>query len=215
MDNNTSDAATPSSDAASGKSDLTTLLKSWRDGDGRAYRALIEQSYGELRRIARQQLAMTPGLVTLSPTELLHESLLKIADGPKEWESRAHFFASMSLTLRSVLVDFARERRADKRGGDMVRVTFDESELPGATTHYAGLIALDAAMSELEKLDPRCGAVVHLTYFGGLTREDIAGVLKVSVPTVDRELRFARGWLRDTLVKRLRDADHDISGGGP
>ncbi|NJR71904.1 MAG: RNA polymerase subunit sigma-70, partial [Gammaproteobacteria bacterium] len=94
--------------------DLTTLLNHWREGDGRAYRQLIAQSYDELRIIAKKRLAMTPGLVTLSPTELLHESLLKIEDAPKEWQSRAHFFASMSLTLRSVLVDFARARLAEK-----------------------------------------------------------------------------------------------------
>jgi RNA polymerase sigma factor (TIGR02999 family) len=187
--------------------DLTTLLNSWREGDGRAYRQLIEQSYDELRLIAKKRLAMTPCLVTLSPTELLHESFCKIEGAPKEWQSRAHFFASMSLTLRSVLVDFARARLTEKRGGDMVRVTFNESELPLATSHDAGLVALDIAMAALEKLDPRCGEVVHLTYFGGLAREDIAEVLKISVPTVDRELRFARGWLRDALINPLSQLD--------
>ena len=195
---------TPDAANAAVESDLTNLLASWREGDGRAYRQLIEQSYDELRRIARQRLAATPSLVTISPTALLHESLLKIENAPKQWQSRAHFFASMSLTLRSVLVDFARERLAEKRGGKMVRVTFNESELPQAATHDAGLIALDEAMVALEVLDQRCGQVVHLTYFGGLPREEVAEVLKISVPTVDRELRFARGWLRDALIKQIR-----------
>lgn len=185
--------------------DLTTLLKGWREGDGRAYRALIERSYDELRRIASQRLAMTPGLVTLSPTELLHESLMKVGEKPHDWQSRAHFFASMSLTLRSVLVDFARERLAEKRGGALVRITFDEAELPEATTHDEGLVQLDLAMAELEKHDQRCGQVVHLTYFGGLSREDIAAVFKTSVPTIDRELRFGRGWLRERMMKSGRE----------
>ena len=190
----------PNSDPAS----LTNLLHRWRDGDGAAYNAVIAQSYDALRKLAHSRVNRAGGDAGLAPTELLHEALMKVADTPKDWQSRAHFFASMSLTLRSVLVDFAREQQAEKRGGEFSMVTFTESSVAAPATH-GGLLELEQALSEVEATDPRAGEILHLTYFAELTVEEVADVLNVSVPTVYRELRFARGWLKDKLQEKLKN----------
>ena len=192
--------SSPSSDPAS----LTNLLHRWRDGDGAAYNAVIAQSYEALRKLAHSRVNRAGGDAGIAPTELLHEALLKVAGAPQDWQSRAHFFASMSLTLRSVLVDFARKQRAEKRGGEYAMVTFTESNEHKNATSHGGLIELEEALSEVEASDPRAGEILHLTYFADLTVEEIASVLNISAPTVYRELRFARGWLKDKLKEKLK-----------
>ena len=177
---------------------LTNLLHAWQLGDGAAFSRLFEQVYDKLKQIASQRLREVGGASTLAPTELLHEAILRIADAPKDWQSRAHFFASMSLYIRAVLVDHARARAAQKRGGRNIHVTLTGEEV-GADSNVADVLALDQALNKLEALDPRGGEVLHLTYFAGLDREQIADVLKVSVATVDRELRFARAWLNQNM----------------
>src|SRR5262245_14619217 len=107
---------------------LTTLLHAWRDGSGTAFAGVIDQVYAELRAIAGARLGRSGGSLTVSPTELLHEALLKVMHSPLDWNDRAHFFASMSLTIRSLLIDHARARSADKRGGDLLRVTLTSNE---------------------------------------------------------------------------------------
>lgn len=183
---------------------LTNLLHRWRDGDGAAYNAVIAQSYDDLRKLARARVNRVGGDVGLAPTELLHEALIKVADAPKDWQSRAHFFASMSLTLRSVLIDFARAQQAERRGGDFAMVTFTESNQAGQPTTHAGLLELEEALCEVEAVDPRSSEILHLTYFADLTVEEVATVLNISAPTVYRELRFARGWLKDKLKDKLK-----------
>ena len=178
---------------------LTNLLHRWRDGDGAAYNAVIAQSYDALRKLAHSRVNRAGGDCGLAPTELLHEALMKVADAPKDWQSRAHFFASMSLTLRSVLVDFAREQKAEKRGGDYALVTFTESSAANSPTSHSGLLELEVALAEVERVDARAGEILHLTYFADLTVEEVASVLNISAPTVYRELRFARGWLKEKL----------------
>jgi RNA polymerase sigma factor (TIGR02999 family) len=184
----TSDATTES---------LTTLLRSWREGSGTALGALLDQVYDQLRAIAARRAGEGSG-GTLSPTELVHEALLGVMPVPREFHHRIHFFATMSLAIRSILVDHARARAAGKRGGGLVRVTLAGLEV-GEESEIVDLLAIEDALSQLERLDPRCGQVIHLICFGGLTREDIAGLLGISVPTVDRELRFARSWLNRVL----------------
>ena len=132
---------------------------------------------------------------TLSPTELVHETALGMMQSPMDFANRAHFFATMSLAMRSILVDHARARAADKRGGDEVRVSLSHVESGDEEGMAVDLLALEQALTQLEALDPRCGQVMHLTYFGGLQQGEIALVLNVSVPTVKRDLRFARSWL--------------------
>ena len=192
------------SGANSDPASLTNLLHRWRDGDGAAYNAVIAQSYEALRKLAHSRVNRAGGDAGIAPTELLHEALLKVADAPQDWQSRAHFFASMSLTLRSVLVDFARKQRAEKRGGEYAMVTFTESNEHKNPTSHSSLVEMEEALVELEARDPRSGEILHLTYFADLTVEEIAGVLNISVPTVYRELRFARGWLKDKLKEKLK-----------
>ena len=181
---------------------LTTLLHSWRQGSGTAFGTLIDQVYDQLRAIAAQRLHRSGGFATLSPTELIHEALLGVMASPRTFENRVHFFATMSRAVRSLLGDHARARSAGKRGGGLIRVTLDagHAEL-GEGNGIVDLLAIEEALTQLERLDARCGRILHLTCFSGLTREEIAGLLGISVPTVDRDLRFARAWLSRALAQ--------------
>lgn len=183
---------------------LTTLLQSWRQGSGTAFGTLVDQVYGQLRAIAAKRLGQSGVPSTLSPTELVHEALLGAMPAPAEFKNRVHFFATMSLAIRAILIDQARARSAGKRGGGMIRVTLSHAEL-GEGGGIVDLLAIEEALTQLERLDARCGRIMHLTCFAGLTREEIAGLVGISVPTVDRELRFARSWLN-----RMLAGDQDI-----
>lgn len=178
--------------------DLTTILRSWREGNDQAFGALVERVYGTLKVIAAERLRQMGGTATLSATELLHEALIDIMPTDMSFSSRAHFFATMSLAIRSVLVDHARARAANKRGGDLLRVTFTHNE-QGEESPAFELIAIDAALSKLETLDPRAGQIMHLTYFSNLEQAEIAAVLGVSVASVTRDLKFARAWVMDAI----------------
>jgi RNA polymerase sigma factor (TIGR02999 family) len=179
-------------------SDLTTLLHAWREGSGTAFGSVIDQVYEELKRIAARRLSHGGGSATLSPTDLLHEALIGIMPTNMDFKNRAHFFATMSLAIRSILIDHARARSANKRGGDMVRVTLTSADV-GEESMAADLLTIDQALTELERLDSRCGQVMHLTYFGGLEREEIADMLDVTVRTVARDLLFGRTWIAKEL----------------
>lgn len=180
---------------------LTRLLHAWHLGDTAALGELLQQVHAELLRMAGSRLRTADGQ-TLQRGDLLNEALLKLMARPPEWKDRAHFFATVSLTMRSVLVDHARERLAAKRGGEHDRVTFTVS-LAGEESMAADLLTLDRLLQQLQAEDPRAAEVLQLTYFAGLQRTDIAEVLGVSVPTVDRELRFARAWLSAQLGQEL------------
>jgi len=183
-------------------SSLTDALAAWRAGDGAAYAQIFEQAYVQLKQIAAQRLQGAAEVVTLSPTEMMHEAVLRVMDAGLQWQNRAHFFASMSLYMRSVLVDHVRSRQSDRRGGGVLHVTLGQSEA-GAESSIADLLSLDNALSQLAALDARSSEVLHLTYFAGLDRHQIADVLKVSVQIVDRELRFAKSWLNVHLALPL------------
>jgi len=180
--------------------DLTTLLKAWRQGDGAAFSILIDRVYDELKAMAARRLAQFDGEITLNSNDLLHEALLRVVPGGIEFKNRAHFFATLSLSIRSLLVDHARARVANKRGGGLVRVTWTGTS-QGAQSDIADLLVIEQALTELERLDPRCGQVVHLTYFGGLEQQEIAELLGISVSSVTRDLRFARDW----IARELKD----------
>jgi RNA polymerase sigma factor (TIGR02999 family) len=181
------------------QSDLTTLLHAWRQGSDPAFSALIERVYGELTRIAVTRLNQFGGHSTLTPTELLHDALIGIMPTDMDFKNRAHFFATMSLAIRSILVDHARARGASKRGGDMLRVTFTNVDV-GEESQAADLLAMDEALNQLEKMDARCGQVMHLTYFGGLSRDEISELLNITVRTVARDLLFGRAWVAKALA---------------
>ena len=178
---------------------LTTLLQSWRQGSGSAFGTLIDQVYDHLQAIAAQRLRQSRGFPTLSPTELVHEALLEVMPVPGDFKNRVHFFATMSLAIRSILIDHARARSATKRGGGLIRVTLSHAE-QGDDGRIVDLLAIEEALTQLEQLDARCGQVLHLACFAGLTRDEIAGLLGISIPTVDRDLRFARSWLNRRLA---------------
>jgi RNA polymerase sigma factor (TIGR02999 family) len=175
---------------------ITGLLHRWTDGDERALELLIPLVHRELQQMARRQMARERPGHSLQATELVHETYLRLMDaGDVSWHDRAHFLAVCARVMRRILVDHARARGAQKRGGLDARVTFDEalavSEAPGHD-----FVALDAALEALATLDPRKSRVVELRFFGGLTVEETAAVVKVSPDTVMRDWRLAKAWLR-------------------
>ena len=149
--------------------------------------------------VAAQRLREVGANATLTPTELLHEAVLRAVEAPMNFKNRAHFFATMSLMIRSTLVDHARARAAQKRGGDVLRITLTQADV-GEESIIVDILALDQALLKLEVLDARSSEVLHLTYFAGFDRQQIVDVLQLSMATVDRELKFARAWLSKELA---------------
>jgi RNA polymerase sigma-70 factor, ECF subfamily len=180
--------------------EVTRLLRAWAGGDEAALHDLIPLVERELNRIARRCLFGERPNHSLSASALVNEAFLRLVDIRQiEWRDRAHFLAMSARLMRRVLVDLARARRADKRGGDAVRVTFDEALVGG--DRGADLIRLDDALQALAALDERKGRVVELRFFGGLSVEEIAAVLQVSSKTVMRDWDFARAWLQRELSR--------------
>jgi len=181
--------------------DVTRLLLAWREGDEGALEQLIPLVYHELRRLAHARIrAEHPG-GTLQTTALVNEAYLRLVDARQvPWRDRTHFFALCAQAMRRILVDAARTRGSLKRGGDTPRMPFDEWQAvsPGRD---AELVALDDALNELAEAEPRKSQVVELRYFGGLSVEETAEVLKVSPQTVMREWNMAKLW----LLRALRD----------
>jgi RNA polymerase sigma factor (TIGR02999 family) len=173
---------------------VTRLLLAWGEGDEAALDALTPVVYEELRRIARRSLARERSPRTLQATALVHEAFIRLVDVRRvQWQNRAHFFAVAARLMRRVLVDLARTRLAQKRGGGAQRITLNEavavSRMPG------DLVAIDAALAALARVDARKAQVVELRFFGGLTVEESAEVLKVSPETVMRDWKMAKVWL--------------------
>jgi RNA polymerase sigma factor (TIGR02999 family) len=179
------------------QSPITELLHAWRSGNNEALPPLTELVYAELRGMAWRRLRGADA--TLNPTALVHEAFVRLCESDVDWRDRAHFFALAALHMRNVLVDHARALQAEKRGGGLIQVTLTGMD-EAPTENTADLVALDDALCRLESEDPRTGKVIELTYFGGLGRDEIAHVLDISVPTVDRNLRFGRAWLRRELA---------------
>jgi RNA polymerase sigma-70 factor (ECF subfamily) len=180
--------------------DVTGLLRAWREGDEAALEALMPLVHDELRRIARRCLRGERANHSVQATELVNEAFLRLVDVHQvDWQNRTHFLAMSARLMRRVLVDLARSRRADKRGGGAVRVTFDEAAIGGCTPE-ADVIRLDEALQALTALDNRKSRVVELRFFGGLTVDETAVVLQVSSKTVLRDWEFARAWLQRELT---------------
>lgn len=179
---------------------LTARLAAWQDGQDAARQQVFELAYAQLRQIASQRLRGQAA--SLSPTELIHEAVVRVLGATPQWNDRAHFFASMSLYMRAALIDHLRAQGSDRRGGAAMHVTLSQAEVAEESV-IADLLAIDRALTELEALDPRSAAVLHLSYFAGLRRHEIAEVMDVSVQVVDRELRFAKTWLNTQLDTAL------------
>lgn len=178
---------------------LTEMLNRMAAGDADAGARLLPVLYAELHALAKREMGGLAAKVTLQPTELIHEAWIRLVGGaPPPFENRAHFVGVAARAMRSVLVDHVRNRRAQKRGGDWLRIELDQVvELFAA--HTPDLLALDEALDRLSKMDARLGRMVELRFFAGLSVEETAKILQVSEPTVVRDWRIARMWLRREL----------------
>jgi RNA polymerase sigma-70 factor, ECF subfamily len=184
--------------------EVTQLLKAWTTGDERALEKLTPLVYEQLRRVAQHHMAgQRPGHI-LQTTALVNEVYLQLLDcGQMNWQDRAHFFAMSAQLMRRILIDFARSRGSQKRGGDAVHVSLDEA--PSVSKEPdPNLVALDDALKELAAVDERKSKVVELRFFGGLSVEETAAVLKVSPETVMRDWRLAKLWLLRELSEGNR-----------
>ena len=180
---------------------LTGLLLAWREGDDDALRQLIPALEGELRRLARRYMAGERAGHTLQATALVNEAYVRLIDTRRvNWQNRAHFLAMAARVMRRILVEGARAKGYQKRGGDAVRVTFDES-LPVSNGFDRDLVALNDALDALAKVDERKSRVIELRFFGGLSIDECAAVLGVSPDTVKRDWRLARAWLWRELTR--------------
>ncbi len=182
---------------------VTRLLVDWRNGDQGALEQLIPLVHEELRRVARRHMAHERAGHTLQATALVNEAYVRLIDIRQvNWQDRAHFFAMSSRLMRRILVDFARSKGYQKRGGGAQKVSLDEalivSQEPGAD-----LVALDDALTALAGFDARKAQVVEMRFFGGLSVEETAEALKVSVDTVMRDWKLAKAW----LLRELKDHD--------
>lgn len=177
---------------------VVALLEAWRGGDTSAYDRLIALVYTELRRLARAQLRRDPAGHSVQPTQLVHEAYLRLVKADVDWQNRTHFLSVAARVMRRILVEHARARRAQKRGGDDLRVTLSEA-VAAAPSSDVDMLVLNDALDRLRDRDARQADVVELCYFGGLTYPEIGEALGVSEATVERDLRHARAWLRRAL----------------
>jgi RNA polymerase sigma-70 factor, ECF subfamily len=181
--------------------EVTQLLKAWTTGDEQALEKLTPLVYEQLRRVAQHHMAgQRPGHI-LQTTALVNEVYLQLLDcGQMNWQDRAHFFAMSAQLMRRILIDFARARGSQKRGGDALHMSLDEA--PSVCREPdPNLLALDDALKDLAAVDERKSKVVELRFFGGLSVEETAAVLKVSPETVMRDWRLAKLWLLRELSK--------------
>ena len=175
------------------------MLRAWEVGDAAALERLTPLVYDELHRLAHRYMRREKAGNSLQTSALVNEAYLKLVDLPRvSWQDRAHFFAISANLMRRILVDAARGRARLKRGGDAVRLELNES-IDGAPVQPDQLVRLDDALNALAQLDPRKAKVVEMRFFGGLTAEETAEVLKVSVKSVLRDWSFSRAWLMGEL----------------
>lgn len=181
--------------AKEGGHEITELLQAWRQGDEKALEKLTPQIYQELHRAAKHCMKGERDGHTLQTTALINELYLRLADLKRiDWQNRAHFFALCARQMRRILTDQARARQSHKRGGGAQPVSLDVAPVISPDSH-ADLLAVDDALNALSKTDSRKSQVVELRFFGGLSAEEIAEVLKVSPETVTRDWRLAKAWL--------------------
>ena len=189
--------------AISSSQQITQLLLAWGNGDQAAFDAMIPLVYDELRKVAARHLRGQRVGHTLQTTALVNEAYLRLIDASQvRWQNRAHFFAVSAQFMRRILVDFARTRNYQKRGGGGQQISLNE-DIAIVPERGVDLLALDQALTDLAALNARQAQVVELRYFGGLNEEETAEALKISVRTVRRDWNFARVWLH-----------RELSGGG-
>jgi RNA polymerase sigma-70 factor (ECF subfamily) len=190
--------------AAEGMGDVTLLLSRWSQGDHSVLEQLTPLIYSDLLRVARARLRREYGETTLEPTALVHEAYLRLADQKKlHAENRVHFYAIAANTMRRVLIEHARKRAAQKRGGG-IRITL-QTGMGAAEERAPDLVLLDEALSKLSAVDARKSHVIEYKFFGGLSTEEIGQVLGISVATVGRELRLGQAWIRREMSQSTSD----------
>jgi RNA polymerase sigma factor (TIGR02999 family) len=192
------------SSSVPGRGEITQLLRAWGDGHAEAFDRVLPLVYDELHRMAARYLLGERSSVSLQATGLVNELCLRLLGwDPVRWQNREHFFGVSARLMRHVLVDIARRRRADRRGGtDAIHVPLDSVQL-AARERAGDLLAMDAALELLAREDPRKAQVVELRFFGGLSVEETAEALRISVRTVHTDWALARAWLYRALT-----ADH-------
>ena len=182
--------------------DITEILQAWSDGRREAMDAIVPLVYDELRRQARRFLRRERAGHTLQTTALIHEAYLRLIDQRDvNWQNRAHFFGIAAQAMRRILVDYARERHREKRGGAAENLPLDEARLVVSEERSIDLVALDEALTRLAKFDGQQARVVELRYFSGLSIEETAEVLKISTATVKRDWNMAKAWLKQEITK--------------
>jgi RNA polymerase sigma factor (TIGR02999 family) len=180
---------------------VTLLLKKVSSGDRDAFDHLVPVVYGQLRKLASRSLRAGRGEQTLRATALVHEAYLRLADGGGDFKDRAHFYAVAARVMRHILVDHAKAKKRQKRGGGAEHVEIDEAVMASAASLPA-LADLDEALTRLEANDPRKARIIEMLFFGGLTHEEIAAALGISQATVQRDLKMAKAWLHQDLSSR-------------
>lgn len=187
--------------------ELTQLLRAWSEGDEQALEQLVPLVYADLHRLARRHMAHERAGHTLQTSALVNEAYLRLVDFKNvNWKNRAHFFGVSAQLMRRILVDFSRSRRSLKRGGETLTVPLEEGSMASAGTG-PDVVALDDALKTLAVMDPRRSRVVELRFFGGLSAEETAEVLKVSAETVLHDWKLAKVWLlRELSVGSANEA---------
>lgn len=195
------DAGAIMTTAASAPQEVTQMLLDWSKGDQQALARLIPVVYGELRRLASRNLRRERADHTLQTTALIHEAYLKLVEQRNvRWQNRAHFFGIAAQLMRRVLIDHARTRHRVKRGGAAMRVPLEEVVIAAEGLNI-NLVSLDEALTRLAAVDPRQGRIVELRFFGGLSVEETAEVLRVSAATVKNDWSVAKAWLHRELLR--------------
>ena len=179
---------------------VTRLLLKWREGDTEALEALVPLVYDELRRLARLQMRNQSPAHTLQPTALVHEAYARLVGLQLDWQDRTHFLSMAARAMRRVLVDHARAKHAAKRGAGAVQVTLHDFHAKDEPSF--DLLAINAAIEALGSDHERAASAIELCYFGGLTGREIAEALEISPATAERDLRFARSWLKRELSEK-------------
>jgi RNA polymerase sigma factor (TIGR02999 family) len=177
--------------------EVTQLLLRWREGDAVAADSVTRLIYDELHRLAHSYMRRETSDGLLQTTALVNEAYIRLVDLDVQWEGRSHFFAICSQLMRRILVDSARRRRAEKRGGAVPPLQLGDYEIAAERADH--LLALDDVLLDLEKLDQRKSRALEMRYFGGMTAVEIAEALKLSTRSVERDLRLARAWVADAL----------------
>jgi len=184
---------------------ITQLLKRWSNGDDAAFAALAPLVYDELRKLAANAFRQERSGHTLQATAVVHEAYLQLVNASVDWDSRAHFYALAARMMRRILLNHATAKAAEKRGGDVVRVTFDEATVRDKT-NAEDVIDLDRALSDLAREDQRMADIVELHYFAGMTYKEAGTVLEVSEATAKRALRFGKAWIANHLERNAKSS---------